>query len=86
MKFAEYYQLPHITQFSSFPDLAEKLAAANFSALRASIIAHHEAWEPDLVAQWRELIDRRVPTGRTVPRSYDEALALVIQAPTVQAE
>ena len=86
LRLAEYYQLPHITTFSSFADLGAKLdAAGDFVALRATIARSLEAWEAQLKQDWRAVI-ARIPKGRTVPRSYEEALQLVVHAPSVQAQ
>ena len=86
LRLAEYYQLPHITTFSSFADLAAKLnAAGDFSSLRAAIAARLEEWEGEIKADWRAVL-ARVPKGRVVPRSYEEALEHVVRADSVQAQ
>ena len=86
LRLAEYYQLPHVTAFSSFEDLAAKLdAAGDFAALRAAIAARLEEWERELEADWRAVI-ARIPKGRAVPRSYEEALEHVVGASSVQAQ
>ena len=79
----ERYQLPRI---SSFADLAAKLdAAGDFGALRAAIAARLEAWEGEIKEDWRAVI-ARIPKGRAVPRSYEEALEHVVHADSVQAQ
>jgi hypothetical protein len=86
LRLAEYYQLPHITTFSSFEDLCAKLeAAGDFSALRATIAARLEAWEAEIKAEWGAVV-ARIPKGRTVPRTYEEALERVVRAGSVQAQ
>jgi len=85
-RLAEFYQLPLITTFSSFQDLGVKLeAAGDFAGLRGAVARRLEQWEGELLAQWRELVER-VPKGRAVPRSYEEALRLVMRAGSVQAQ
>ena len=72
----ERYQLPRI---SSFADLAAKLdAAGDFGSLRAAIAARLEEWEGEIKADWRAVL-ARVPKGRVVPRSYEEALEHVMR-------
>ena len=86
LRLADFYQLPHITTFSSFDDLVAKLAAAgDFADLRATIARRLGEWEAELKAQWTAVI-RRVPKGRRVPQSYEEALAHVLRADSVQAQ
>ena len=86
LRLAEYYQLPFITTFSSFADLGAKLdAAGDFSALRATIAARLEVWEGEVKAEWGEVV-ARIPKGRAVPRSYEEALEHVVRAGSVQAQ
>jgi hypothetical protein len=81
---AEYYTtMPHVTTFSSFADLAAKLVAANFTALRASVAAHLDQWEGDVKASFAA-IAARVPKGRVMPASYEEALLHVVRDTTVQ--
>jgi hypothetical protein len=86
LRLAEFYQLPLITTFSSFADLAAKLeAAGDFVELRGAVARRLEKWEGELLAQWAALVER-IPKGRAVPRSYEEALRLVVRASSVQAQ
>ena len=44
-----------------------------------------EAWEAEIKAEWGAVV-ARLPKGRTVPRTYEEALERVVRAGSVQAQ
>jgi hypothetical protein len=84
-RLADFYVMPHITTFSSWSDLMDKLAEADFDALRVQLAEHHERWAGELVDQWAAVVEK-IPSGRSVPRTYEEALQFVVRSSSVQAE
>lgn len=82
---ADYYQSPHVTQFSSWKDLVAKLDATNFDQVHRLMAAENLRREADLKARWREVL-ARVQRGGRVPASYEAALRDLWNTTQLQAD
>jgi hypothetical protein len=81
--FADFYQWPHITLFSSWADLLKKLEAADLGAISRLVDENNEVQKAELGDQWQRLFDRMfrgIPPARQSPRpqepDFDRAMAL----------
>ena len=74
MQFADLFTWPHITQFSSYADLAAKLKAANFSAIHEAMLMENTRRERELSATWNS-IAAAIPRKTSVPNgTYVDAI------------
>lgn len=83
IKYADFYEWPHIRTFDSFEDLVTQLAdpALDLDAVSASVRAYNAEMVRDLKSEWRALFARMFrglePASvepRVQKRGYDEAL------------
>lgn len=78
LRYADFYQLPFITAFDSWPDLIEKLDDAN----RLQNIRDRMRWanrlrEADLLENWCRVLKSLQPRGnfsKIMPSSYNKSL------------
>ena len=80
--FADFYEWPHITQFSSWPDLMAKLANADLANTSAAMKKYNSETKKELVATWKHLFHRMfngLPPAAQQPRQqlldFDSAMA-----------
>lgn len=73
LQFADYFQWPHITFFSSLENLIEKLKTANFTEIHLKMVAENHIRKQNLIFQWNEIASQ-IETNREVPRKYLEAI------------
>jgi len=78
LQFADFYQWPHVTQFSSWDDLVRKLNEADLQAISARMKVENERrWLANKLEWFRlfkRMFDGMEPGGRAVPSvSYEEA-------------
>ena len=55
ISFADFYQWPHVTQFSSWDDLMQKLQAADLKHISGLMKQYNVKTKRDLVQQWQGL-------------------------------
>lgn len=83
MQFADYYQWPHITQFSSWEDLMSKLQSTDFTQVNKGMVAHNRVRQRVLQCKWRNILSG-IRKDCTVPRSYKSALNDLFQVHSLQ--
>jgi len=71
LKFADFYEWPHIDTFDSWDELLTKIKAADLNAVSAKMAAHNTQMKDGLLGDWNAAFHRMfngVPPARTKPR------------------
>jgi len=58
LKFADFYQWPHITYYNSTEDLAVKLTTTNLVEVSEKMKIYNENFKKKLHEQWRQILER----------------------------
>uniref|UniRef100_A0A7S3C6N3 Uncharacterized protein n=1 Tax=Haptolina ericina TaxID=156174 RepID=A0A7S3C6N3_9EUKA len=76
LQFADYYRWPHVTQFSSFADLATKLRASNLTKTHERMMAYNKERLQASLAGWQWIFSRvrRGGVEREVPQDFKGAM------------
>lgn len=74
LQFADYYQLPHIQTFSSWPNLIEKLSSTNFKEVHDGMYRENLRRQNDLIIKWKSIFAQIDPVKRIIPQDYDTAV------------
>jgi hypothetical protein len=73
IKYSDVYVLPHITTFSSWADLAEKLAESDFIAVHNAMMQENYKRKQDVTHSWTNILSQ-IESNRSIPGSYQKAL------------
>jgi len=83
IKYADFYEWPHISTFTSFDDLVQQLTAPSLDlrGMSQKVIAYNEEMVRDLKSEWRSIFAKMfrglqpaASEPREQKRNYDEAL------------
>ena len=83
IKYADFYEWPHISTFTSFDDLVRQLTdpALDLRGMSQKVIAYNEEMVRDLKSEWRSIFAKMfrglqpaASEPREQHRNYDEAL------------
>ena len=84
IKYADFYEWPHISTFSSFDDLVRQLTSSDLDlrGISQRVIAYNEEMVRDLKGEWRAIFAKMfrglkpaASEPRVQKRNYDEALS-----------
>lgn len=82
VKYADFYEWPHVQTFNSFDDLVAQLKVADLAAISRLIAAQNARMKRDLVDDWRRIFDKLfngLPPASREPRTqltdYDAAMS-----------
>lgn len=77
ISFADFYQWPHITQFSSFDDLFRILNEINLDSISGAMRVHNIAVRAEIMQTWMTILQGITPhMNRNLPNLVDEALTM----------
>lgn len=74
MKYADFYQWPHVIVFDSWEDLITKLNTLDLHKISAAMERFNYVKEADLLDQWCKVL-RLKDKSASIPRSYETALS-----------
>ena len=73
LQLSDFFYWPHITYFDDAADLEWKLKQANFQAIHDNMVKEMEKKRMFVSENWCKVV-KRIPTGRSVPQNYHNAL------------
>ena len=74
VKYADFYQWPHVTVFESFEELIEKLNTLDLQKISDEMKLFNYLREADLLSNWCQILKKKDKTA-TIPNTYMEALS-----------
>lgn len=56
LKFADFYNWPHIILYESFDDLISKMESTNYEEVSSKMASHNKEAKKDIVQRWKEVL------------------------------
>lgn len=88
LRYADFYQWPHITQFGSWDELILRLTTTNLQAIHDKMVAANHWRAQEFIYNWEHFVFPVIDDGppRMIPQNYTEAIQQLTGFPQWMAD